>query len=65
MNLRTVLVVNSLETKKEQKKINETRDSRYIYENELHKACFQHDMAYGDFRDLNKRTTADKAADIT
>ena len=35
-------------------------DSRYIYRNELDKACFQHDMAYGDFKDLKKRTTADK-----
>ena len=35
-------------------------DSRYIYINELDKACFQHDMAYGDFKDLKKRTTADK-----
>ena len=24
------------------------------------KACFQHDMAYGDFKDLNGRTAADK-----
>ena len=24
------------------------------------KACFQHDMAYGDFRDLTKRTASDK-----
>ena len=31
-------------------KIKETRDSRYIYQNELDKACFQHDMAYGDFK---------------
>ena len=30
------------------KKIKETGDSRYIYQNELDKACFQHDMAYGD-----------------
>ena len=34
--------------------------SRYIYRNELDKACFQHDMAYGDFKDLAKRTAADK-----
>ena len=27
----------------------ETGDSRYIYQNELDKACFQHDIAYGDF----------------
>ena len=26
----------------------------------LDKACFQHDMAYGDFKDLPKRTAADK-----
>ena len=35
-------------------------DSRYIYQNELDKVCFQHDMAYGDFKDLNRRTAADK-----
>ena len=32
-----------------------------IYQNEIDKACFQHDMAYGDFKDLNRRTAADKA----
>ena len=41
-------------------KLRETGDSRYIYRNELDKACFQHDMAYGDFKDLAKRTAADK-----
>ena len=38
----------------------ETADSRYIYRNELDKACFQHDMAYGDFKDLAKRTAEGK-----
>ena len=38
----------------------ETGDSRYIYQNELDKACFQHDMAYGDFKDLTRRTASDK-----
>ena len=38
----------------------ETGDSRYIYQNEFDKACFQQDMAYGDCKDLNRRTTADK-----
>ena len=42
------------------KKFKETGDSRYIYQNELVKACFQHDMAYRDFKDLNRRTFADK-----
>ena len=42
------------------KKIKETGDARYIDQNESDIACFQHDMAYGDFKDLNKRTDADK-----
>ena len=46
--------------KKRIQKFKETRDSRYIYKNELDKACFQHDMAYGDFKDLAKGTAADK-----
>ena len=25
------------------------------YSNELDKACFQHDMTYGDFKDLAKK----------
>ena len=41
-------------------KFKQTGDSRYIYKNELDKACFQHDMAYGDFKDLKNRTAADK-----
>ena len=31
-------------------------DLQHIYQNELDKACFQHDMAYGDFKDLTRRT---------
>ena len=42
--------------KKRIQKIKETEDSRYIYRNELDKACFRHDMAYGDFKDLARRT---------
>ena len=41
-------------------KFKQTGDSRYIYRNELDKACFQHDMAYGDVKDLKKRTAADE-----
>ena len=41
-------------------KCKETGDTNYIYKNELDKACFQHDMAYGDFKDLTKKTIADK-----
>ena len=44
-------------------------DTRYIYRNELDKACFQHDCAYADHKDLINRTEAnkvlrDKAYDI-
>ena len=42
------------------KKFKETGDSRYIYQNELDKACLQHDMAYGDSKDLTRRTASDK-----
>ena len=38
----------------------QTGDSGYIYKNELDKACFQHDMAYGDFKNLKRRTASDK-----
>ena len=32
----------------------------FIYENELDRACFQHNMAYGKSEDLIKRTQSDK-----
>ena len=41
-------------------KFKETGDTNYIYKNDLDKACFQHDMAYGDFKDLKRRTFSDK-----
>ena len=41
-------------------KFKEIGDTSYIYKNELDKACFQHDMAYEDFKDLEKRTASDK-----
>ena len=42
------------------RKIKETGDSPYIYQNELVEVYFQHDMAYGDFKDLARRTNSDK-----
>ena len=49
-------------TKHEQRiqKFKETGDTNYIYKNELDKACFAHDTAYSDSKDLTKRTAADK-----
>ena len=42
------------------KKFKQTGDKRYIYRNELDKACFQHDSAYVDHKDLINRTKSDK-----
>ena len=42
------------------KKFKQTGDTRYIYRNELDKACFQHDSVYADNKDLLNRTKADK-----
>ena len=41
-------------------KFKETGDTNCIYENELDKACFAHDAAYSDSKDLTKRIAADK-----
>ena len=38
------------------KKFNETGDIEYIYKNEFDKVCFQHHMAFGDFKELERRT---------
>ena len=42
------------------KKFKRTGDTRYIYRNELDKACFQHDSAYADHKDLINRTKSEK-----
>ena len=49
-----------LKTKKKIQKFKQTGDTNYIYKNELDKACFQHDIAYGDFKDIARRTASDK-----
>ena len=38
----------------------QTGNTDFICKNELDKACFQHDMAYGKSKDLMKRTQSDK-----
>ena len=42
------------------KEFKRTGDTRCIYRNELEKACFQHDSAYADHKDLINRTKSDK-----
>ena len=41
-------------------KFTQTGDTNYIYKNELDKACFQHDMAYGKYKDIERSTQSDK-----
>ena len=41
-------------------KFMQTGNTNFIDKNELDKACFQHDMAYGKSKDLVKRTQSDK-----
>ena len=38
----------------------QSRNTDFIYRNELGKACFQLDMAYGKSKDLAKRIQSDK-----
>ena len=42
------MLVDHLQKNESIRKFQETVDLRYIYQNELDKACFQHDIAYGD-----------------
>ena len=46
-------------------KFMQTRNTDFIYKNELDKACFQHDMAYGKSKDLIKRTQSEKVKEST
>ena len=41
-------------------KFMQTGNTEYIYKNDLDKACFQYDMAYGKFKVLNERTQSDE-----
>ena len=41
-------------------KFMQTGNTDFIYKNELDRASFQHDMAYGKSKDLAKRTQSDK-----
>ena len=54
-----MLLDHSLKIDKE-KKNNGAGHSTHIYKNDLDKACFQHDIVYGDFKNLNRSTAADK-----
>ena len=46
--------------KERTEKFTQTCITNFIYKNELDKACFQHDMAYGKSKDLVKTNQSDK-----
>ena len=55
------MFVDHLQKNKERiQKFKETGDSRYIYQNEPDKACFQHEIAYRSFKSLTGRKASDK-----
>ena len=41
-------------------KFKETGDLRHLYQKELNKSCFQHHMAYREFKILTRRTAFNK-----
>ena len=49
-----------IKNKERIQKFKETGDTNYIYKKQHNKACFQHDMVYGDFEDLARWTASDK-----
>ena len=55
-----MVVAHSQKNKERIEKFMETGNTDFIYKNELDKACFQHDMAYGKTKDLAKGTQSDK-----
>ena len=49
-----------IKNKERIKEIKETGDLRYVYQTKLDKACFQHELAHGYFKDLSRRRVSDK-----
>ena len=45
---------------KNEERIQKFKETGDTCKNELDKACFQHDMAYGDFKGLARTTASDK-----
>ena len=48
------------ENKSKMQKFQGTGESRYICRNEQDKACFQRNIAFGDFKNLPRRTASNK-----
>ena len=57
-----MLVVHLLKIKNEFENLKKQEIQAIFNKNELDKACFQHDMVYGDFKDLKRRTASDNVS---
>ena len=55
-----IMLVDYLQKKTRKRKFKETGDSWCIYQNELDQTRFQHDIAYGDLKDLSRRRASYK-----
>ena len=65
MDLHTYSTCGSFTKNKERiQKFKKTGDTKYICRNELDKPCFHHDMVYGDFKDLGRKTTCYEIKDL-
>ena len=53
-------MVHSTEIKKSIERFMQTRNTDFIYRNDLDKTCFQHDMAYSKSKDVANRTQSDR-----
>ena len=42
------------------KEFKRTGDTRLLYRNELHKACFKHDTAYAKYKNVENRLISDQ-----
>ena len=60
LDLLIALAGHLLKTREESTNLKKTGDTSYIHKDKLDKACFQHDMAYGNFKDLERRTASDR-----
>ena len=58
MHLKQSGFTKTKKNKERIEKFMQTRNTNFIYENELDKAYFQHDKAYGKSKDLVKKNTS-------
>ena len=60
MDLRTKLVDHLMKTKKEYKSLKKQKIHNIFIKTNWKKFVFQHEMTYGDFKDIPRKTASDK-----